>query len=62
MAVWLVTAIWTDDEGEQTQRWEVNAPTRDEAAREVLLLVPTRPHYVEAKRLPKDVAIDLTPG
>lgn len=62
MPIWLVTAIWTDDDGEQTQRWEVNARTREEAARDVLLLVTIRPHHVEAKRLFEDVAPDLGPG
>ena len=62
MPIWLVTAIWSDDDGEQTQRWEVTAPTRDEAARDVLLLVPIRPHHVEAKCLSEDVAPDLGPG
>jgi len=28
MALWLVTASWTDDEAELTQQWEVNVPPK----------------------------------
>jgi hypothetical protein len=62
MALWLVTASWSDDEAELTQQWEVNAPSRDEAVREVVMLLPSEPHHVEAKLIPKDVAPDLGPG
>lgn len=62
MALWLVTASWSDDEAELTQQWEVNVPSEDEAVREVMMLLPSKPHHVEAKRLPEDVAPDLRPG
>jgi hypothetical protein len=62
MALWLVTASWTDDEAELAQQWEVNVPTEDEALREVMMLLPTRPQHVEAKLLPDHVAPDLGPG
>ena len=62
MALWLVTASWSDDEAEVAQQWEVNVPTEDEAVREVMMLLPTRPHHVEAKLLSDDVAPDLGPG
>lgn len=62
MASWLVTASWTDDEAELAQQWEVNVPSEDEAVREVMLLLPTRPHHVEAKLLSDHVAPDLGPG
>ena len=53
MALWLVTASWSDDEAELTQQWEINAPTEDEAVREVVMLLPSKPQHVEAKRLAK---------
>lgn len=62
MALWLVTASWSDDDAELKQQWEVNAPTQDEAVREVVMLLPTKPHHVEAKLLPKVVAPELGPG
>ena len=62
MALWLVTASWSDDEAELTQQWEVNVPTEDEAVREVTMLLPSRPHHVEAKLLAESPATDLGPG
>ena len=62
MALWLVTARWSDDEAELTQQWEVNVPTEDAAVREVLMLLPSKPQHVEAKLLSRDVASDLSPG
>ena len=62
MALWLVTASWSDDEAELTQQWEVNAPTEDEAVREVVMLLPSKPQHVEAKRLSEELAPDLGPG
>ena len=62
MALWLVTASWSDDEAELTQQWEVNVPTEDEAVREVVMLLPSKPQHVEAKLLSQDVASDLGPG
>jgi hypothetical protein len=62
MALWLVTAIWIDDDAELTQQWEINAASQDEATRDVVMLLPTKPHHVEATRLPKDAAPDLGPG
>ena len=62
MALWLVTASWSDDEAELTQQWEVNVPTEDEAVREVVMLLPSKPQHVEAKLLSQDVTTDLGPG
>jgi hypothetical protein len=62
MALWLVTASWSDDEAELTQQWEVNVPTEDEAVREVVMLLPSKPQHLEAKLLSQDVASDLGPG
>lgn len=62
MALWLVTASWSDDEAELTQQWEINAPTEDEAVREVVMLLPSKPQHVEAKRLAETLAPDLGPG
>jgi hypothetical protein len=41
----------------------VNVPTEDEAAREVVMLLPSKPQHVEVKPLSKDLAPpDLGPG
>jgi hypothetical protein len=62
MALWLVTASWSDDEAELTQQWEVNVPTEDEAIRDVALLLPRKPQHVEVRRLSQEAAPDLVPG
>jgi hypothetical protein len=62
MALWLVTASWSDDGAELKQQLEVNVPTEDEAVREVVMLLPSRPQHVEAKPLSEDLAPDLGPG
>jgi len=62
MALWLVTASWSDDDADLTQRWEVNVPTKDEAVRDVTMLLPQKPHRVEARRIAKGLAPDLAPG
>jgi hypothetical protein len=62
MAVWLVTARWIEDEAELIQQWEVNVPTEDEAVREVVMLLPSKPHHVEAKLLAGPAPPDLAPG
>jgi hypothetical protein len=41
---------------------EVNSPTEDEAVREVVMLLPSKPQHVEAKRLSENLAPDLAPG
>ena len=51
MALWLVTASWSDDEAQLTQQWEVNVPTEDEAVREVSMLLPSKQQHVDAKLL-----------
>jgi hypothetical protein len=62
MALWLVTASWNDDDAELTQQWEVNVPTEDEAVREVTMLLPSKPHHIEAKLVSEDLAPDLGLG
>jgi hypothetical protein len=62
MPLWLVTASWSDDEAQLTEQWEVNSPTEDEAVREVVMLLPSKPQHVEAKRLSENLAPDLAPG
>ena len=57
-----MTASWSDDEAEVTQQWEVNVPTEDEAVREVVMLLPSKPQHVEVKPLSDDFAPDLGPG
>lgn len=62
MPLWLVTASWSDDEAELTQQWEVNVASEDEAVREIVMLLPSRPQHVEVKPLSEDIALDLGPG
>jgi hypothetical protein len=62
MALWHVTASWSDDGAELKQQLEVNVPTEDEAVREVVMLLPSRPQHVEVKPLSDSVAPDLVPG
>ena len=62
MPLWLVTASWDDDEAQLTQQWEVNVPTEDEAAREVAMLLPSKPQHVGVKLLSEEFAPDLSPG
>jgi len=62
MALWLVMATWSDDEAELTQQWEVNVATEDEAVREVVMLLPSRPQHIEVKLLSEHPAPDLGPG
>ena len=62
MALWLVTASWSDDGAELKQQLEVNVPTEDEAVREVVMLLPSKPLHVEAKRLSENFPPDLAPG
>jgi hypothetical protein len=62
MALWLVTACWSDDEAELTQPWEVNVPSEAEAVRKVILLLPSKPQHVEVQRLAADQAPDLGHG
>jgi hypothetical protein len=45
-----------------TQQWEVNVPTEDEAVREVVMLLPSKPQHVEVKPLSEDLAPDLGLG
>ena len=62
MALWLVTASWSDDEAELTQQWEVNVPTKTKRSERSSMLLPSKPQHVEAKLLSQDVASDLGPG
>ena len=62
MPLWLVTASWSDDEAELTQQWEVNVSSENEAVREVVMLLPSKPQHVEVKLLSEDLAPDLGPG
>ena len=62
MPLWLVTASWSDDEAELTQQWEVNVSSENEAVREVVMLLPSKPQHVEVKLLAQEVPPDLGPG
>lgn len=62
MPLWLVMASWSDDEGELTQEWEVNVPSEDEAIREVVMLLPSKPQHIEVKLLSDTAPPDLGPG
>ena len=62
MALWLVKATWAGDDAERTEQWEVVAAAADEALREAVMLLPTKPHHVEVKRLSDEVDPPLQPG
>jgi hypothetical protein len=49
MPIWLVRAIWMEDETEASEQWEVTAPTALEAIREATAHIRFQPHHVEAK-------------
>ena len=65
MPIWLVKAIWNEDETESREEWEVNADTAHEAIREVTARIRFPPHHVEAKLRPpaeRSDVTDLRPG
>ena len=49
MPVWLVRAIWMEDETEASEQWEVTAATAHEAIKEATAHIRFQPHHVEAK-------------
>jgi hypothetical protein len=49
MPVWLVRAIWIEDEVEASEQWEVNAATAHDAVKEVTTHIRFHPHHIEAK-------------
>jgi hypothetical protein len=64
MPVWLVRAIWIEDEVEASEQWEVNAATAHDAVKKVTTHIRFPPHHVDAKLfLPEDNGrtIDLQP-
>lgn len=52
MAVWLVSAVWQEDEVEARDLWEVNAANAHEAVMQATNNASTQPVHVEARRLP----------
>jgi hypothetical protein len=62
MSIWLVKAIWNEDEIESREEWEVSADTVHEAIKEVTARIRFPPHHVEAKLHPRNAFIDMRPG
>jgi|WetSurMetagenome_2_1015567.scaffolds.fasta_scaffold140545_4 DNA primase len=65
MSIWLVKAIWNEDETESREEWEVNADTAHEAVKAVTARIRFHPHHVEAKRRSpeeRSTVMDLQPG
>jgi len=51
MAVWLVSAVWQQDEGESRDRWEVHAVNAHEDVRQAMTGIPAEPLHIEARRV-----------
>ena len=67
MPLWLVKAIWCEDEAEASEKWEANAETVQDAVAAVTTSLRFHPHHIEARRcepdgVDKQIAKDLTPG
>jgi hypothetical protein len=62
MSVWLVKAVWNEDEIESMEEWEVSANTAHEAIEEVTSRICFPPHHVEAKLHPRNAFMDQPPG
>jgi hypothetical protein len=62
MSVWLVKAVWNEDEIESMEEWEVSANTAHEAIKEVTSHIRFPPHHVEAKLHPRSAFMELRPG
>lgn len=52
MPVWISKARWVEDDADVSERWEVNAPTAQDAIREVSIHFPFQPDHAEARRHP----------
>lgn len=50
MPVWLVKAIWIEDEAEVSEQWEVDAARADEAIKEIMTRLRFLPHHLEARQ------------
>jgi hypothetical protein len=64
MPIWVVKAIWKEDDADVSERWEVSAPTAHDAVREAMTHIRFQPHYVQAHQfVPEEGAeADLLPG
>ena len=49
MPIWIVRAIWQEDEGEATKEEAIEAESPDEAIRRFLPQLRFPPHHVEAR-------------
>jgi hypothetical protein len=56
MPVWVVRAIWIEDDQEVSEEWSVEAGEAHEAVREVSARLPYNPHHIEARRQKGDEA------
>jgi hypothetical protein len=65
MPVWLVKSTWLADEGEASEKWEVNAGSAQDAISEVTPHLRFQPHHLEASLVrtdEEDSAGRLPPG
>jgi hypothetical protein len=67
MSLWLVKVTWIEDDAEESEQWEVNAETAQDAVTAVASHLRFHPHHVEAKRCEpegadKSLVATLPPG
>ncbi len=60
MPIWLVSATWTEDDAEVSERWETNAATAQDAVRQAATHMRFPPHHLEARLSAR--ASTLQPG
>ena len=54
MPVWVVRAVWIEDDQEVSEEWSVEAGEAHDAVREVSARLPYSPHHIEARRRKSD--------
>jgi hypothetical protein len=66
MPIWLVKAIWIEDEAEASEQWEVNADNAHDAMKELKTHIRFNLHHIEAslctEAQDKARMIELLPG
>lgn len=62
MPIWLVRTIWSEDETEATELWEINADTAADAVTGVTPHIRFPPHHVEARLSTETDNTALKPG
>lgn len=48
MPIWVVKAVWREDEAEASEQWDVRAASVHEAIRDAMAHIRFRPRHVEA--------------